>query len=201
MLTKQWIKPVSSQMNLILVCLLIIGAIGVYNWIIAPHQNYIQAAQRYESTTKNLTKKKQMIRNNLNSQKTELKELEEKLNSDLGMLFEPSEAKEFFNSIETVSEKAGCTMYSLTFPQADVQSSKNNPNTNSRIIAKVAKLTILGGYGNITDFMNKLQENSKYVRIDSVKIYSDNNIPDYLRCDMSVTIYIVSGKENHRHEP
>lgn len=200
MLPKQWIKPVSSQMNMILVCLLIIGAIGVYNWIIAPHQSYIQAAQRFESTTKNLAKKKQMIRNNLNNQKKELKELEEKLNSDLDMLFEPSEAKEFFNSFEVVSEKAGCIMYSLTFPQADLQPSKNKPDTNSRITSKVAKLTILGAYGNITDFMNKLQENSKYVQIESVKIYSDSNIPDYLRCDMSVTIYIVSGKEIHRHE-
>lgn len=201
MLPKQWMKPVSSQINLILVCLLIIGAIGIYNWIIAPHQSFIQAAQRFGSTTNNLTKKKQMIRNNLNNQKTELEELEEKLNSDLDMLFEPSEAKEFFNSFEPVSEEAGCIMYSLTFPQADSQPSKNKASANSRITSKVAKLTILGGYGNITDFMDKLQENSKYVRIESVKIYSDSNISDYLRCDMSVTIYIVSGKENGRYEP
>ena len=141
-----------------------------------------------------------MIRNNLKNRKTELKELEEKLNSNFDMLFEPSEAKEFFNSIETVSEKAGCMMYSLTFPQADSQSTRNKQNTSINITSKVAKVSILGGYGNITDFMDKLQENSKYVQIDWVKIYSDINVSNDLRCDMSVIIYIIIGKENHRHE-
>jgi len=201
MLLKKWIKPVGKQMNVILVCLMIIGLISIYNWVIAPHRNYIQAAQQYESAADNLTKKKLTIRNNLKIQKIELKELEDQLNCGFERLFEIAEAKEFFNNIQTVSENAGCIMHSLTFPQADSKSGKNNPDIDSHITAKVAKLTIMGSYGNIAACMNKLQENSKYVRIDAVKIRSDDDNPDYLKCDMSVTIYIVSGKDNQRHEP
>ena len=200
MLLKSWIKPVSSQQNVIFVSLVIIGAIGLYNRVIAPHRNFLQAAQKYEEATDNLTKKKQTIGNNLKIRQKKLESLEEKLNSGFEMLFEFFEAKDFFNNIQAVSEEAGCNMHSLTFTQADMESDIKDPNSNVHITAKGVKLTVLGGYDNITTLMNKLQENSKYVRIESVKIYSDSSFPGYLKCDMSVTIYIISRKEEHRHE-
>jgi Tfp pilus assembly protein PilO len=200
MLSKRWIKPVSSQQNVIIATLVIIGMIGLYNRVITPHRNYLQAAQKYEAAADNLTKKKQTIANNLKIREKELVGLEEQLNSGFEMLFEPFEAKEFFNNIQAVSEEAGCIMYSLTFTQADSESVTNDPNANIHITTKGAKLTILGGYDNITALTNKLQENSKCVRIESVKIYSDSSFPDYLKCEMSVTIYIMSRKEDRRHE-
>lgn len=200
MLSKRWIKPVSSQQNVIIVTLVIIGIIGLYNWVITPHRNYLQAAQKYEVAADNLTKKKQTIGNNLKIQEKKLVALKEQLNSDFEMLFESFEAKEFFNNIQAVSEETGCIMYSLTFTQSDSESGTNDPNANINITTKGTKLTILGGYDNITALMNKLQENSKCVRIESVKIYSDSSFPDYLKCEMSVTIYITSRKEDRRHE-
>ena len=200
MLLKRWIKPVGSQQNVIFASLMIIGAIGVCNWIITPHRNYLQAAQKYEAAADNLTKKKQTIGNNLKIRKKELVSLEEKLNSGFEMLFEPFEAKEFFNNIQAVSEEAGCIMHSVAFTQADSESGIKDPNANVQITTKGVKLIVLGGYDNITALMNKLQENSKCVRIESVKIYSDSSFPGYLKCDMSVTIYIVSRKEDRRHE-
>lgn len=200
MLSKRWIKPVSSQQNVILVSLVIIGAIGVYNWVIAPHRNYLQAAQNYQNVTDNLTKKKQTIKNNLQIRKKELDRLDAQLNSGLEMCFEPVEAKEFFNNIQDVSERSGCIMYSLTFTQTDSEADSHNTNLSNIVIQKGAKLTVLGGYGNITTLMKKLQENLKCVRLDSVRIYSDSSFADFLKCDMSVTIYIRSRKENHRHE-
>jgi len=200
MLIKNWIKPVKSQQNVIFATLVIIGAIGVYNRVISPHRNYLQAAQRYEAAADNLTKKKQTIENNLKIRKKKIESLEEKLNSGFEMLFEPFEAKEFFSNIQAVSEEAGCVMHSVTFTQANLESGIKDPNANIHITAKGIKLTVLGGYDNITALMNKLQENSKCVRIESVKIYSDSSFPGYLKCDMSVTIYIVSRKEDRRHE-
>jgi Tfp pilus assembly protein PilO len=200
MLSKRWIKPVSSQQNVIIATLVIIGMIGLYNRVITPHRNYLQAAQKFEAAADNLTKKKQTIANNLKIRKKELAGLEEQLNSGFEMLFESIEAKEFFNNIQAVSEKTGCIMYSLTFSQTDSESGINDPNANIHITTKGAKVTILGGYDNITALMNKLQENSKCVRIESVKIYSDSSFPDYLKCEMSVTIYITSRKEVRRHE-
>jgi len=200
MLSKRWIKPVSSQQNVILVSLVIIGAIGVYNWVIAPHRNYLQAAQKYQNVTDNLTKKKQTIRNNLQIRKKEIDKLDAQLHSGFEMCFELVEAKEFFNNFQAVSEKSGCIMYSLTFTQADSESGANNSNLNNSIFNKGARLTVLGSYGNITAFMNTLQENSKCVRIDSIRIYSDSSFPDHLKCDMSVIIYIISRKGDRRHE-
>ena len=200
MLPKRWIKPVRSQQNVIIATLVIIAAIGLYNRVITPHRNYLQAAQKYEEAADNLAKKKQIITNNLKIRKKKFTDMEEQLNSGFEMLFEPFEAKEFFNNIQAVTKEAGCIMYSLTFTQTDSESGINDPNANIHITTKGAKLTILGGYDNITALMNKLQENSKCVRIESVKIYSDSSFPDYLKCEMSVTIYITSRKEVRRHE-
>ncbi|MBN2181860.1 MAG: type 4a pilus biogenesis protein PilO [Sedimentisphaerales bacterium] len=197
MLSKRLIKPVSSQKNVIFASLVIIGAIGVYNWIIAPHRNYLQAAQKYESAASNLVKKKQIIINNLKVRKKELVGLEEELNSGYEKLFDSVEAKKFFSDIQLVSEEAGCIMSSLTFSQADSESGAASPN---QIIAKTTELTVLGSYGSITTLMNKLQEGSKCVRIETVCIFSDDDNPSYLKCRMSVTIYMIQRKENRRHE-
>lgn len=197
MLSKRWIKTVNSQKNVIFVPLVIIGAIGIYNWIIAPHRNYLQAAQNYESATSNLVKTKQTIKNNLKVRKKELEGLEKELSTRHEMLFESVEAKGFFSNIQVVSEETGCIMSSLTFTQTDPTSGADSTN---QIIAKQAKLTVLGSYGGITALLNKLQESSKCVRIDSVSIYSDNDSSGYLKCDMSITIYIIQRKENRRHE-
>jgi Tfp pilus assembly protein PilO len=200
MLLKRWIKQVSSQQNAIFVSLAIIGTIGLYNQVIAPHRNYLQAAQKYEEAANNLTKKKQTIGNNLIIRQKELESMEEKLNLGFEMLFEPFEAKEFFNNMQDVSEKTGCIIHSLTFTQADLESGIKDPNANILITTKGVQLSLLGGYDNITALMDKLQENSKCVRIESVRIYSDSSFPNYLKCDMSVTIYIISRKEDRRHE-
>lgn len=200
MLLKSWIKQVSSQQNAIFVSLALIGAIGVYNQVIAPHRNYLQAAQKYEEAANNLTQKKQTIGNSLIIRQKELESMEEKLNSGYEMLFEPPEAKEFFNNMQAVSEKTGCIIHSLTFTQAGLKSGIKDPNVNVQITAKGVQLSLLGGYDNITALMDKLQENSKCVRIESVRIYSDSSFPNYLKCDMSVTIYIISRKEDRRHE-
>ena len=48
--------------------------------------------------------------------------------------------------------------------------------------------------------MNQLQNGSKYVRIDSVRISSDKENPGYLKCDTNITIYEIQRKDNRPHD-
>jgi len=200
MLLKHLKNTTDSQRIVFLAVLVLIGTIAVYNWIVAPHRNYLLAAQRYESAMSDLEKKKGIINNNLKIQKNELGKLQEQFNDNLKMFFDPEEARDFFSGIKAVTEKAGCVMYSLTFSSANSTSGKSKLKTDNYIIERGAHLSIMGGYGNIEALMNQLQNGSKYVRIDSVRISSDKENPGYLKCDTNITIYEIQRKDNRRHD-
>ena len=200
MLLKHLKNTTDSQRIVFLAVLVLIGTIAVYNWIVAPHRNYLLAAQRYESAMSDLEKKKGIINNNLKIQKNELGKLQEQFNDNLKMFFDPLEARDFFSGIKAVTEKAGCVMYSLTFSSANSTSGKSKLKTDNYIIERGAHLSIMGGYGNIEALMNQLQNGSKYVRIDSVRISSDKENPGYLKCDTNITIYEIQRKDNRPHD-
>ena len=200
MLLKHLKNTTDSQRIVFLAVLVLIGTIAVYNWIVAPHRNYLLAAQRYESAMSDLEKKKGIINNNLKIQKNELGKLQEQFNDNLKMFFDPLEARDFFSGIKAVTEKAGCVMYSLTFSSANSTSGKSKLKTDNYIIERGANLSIMGGYGNIEALMNQLQNGSKYVRIDSVRISSDKENPGYLKCDTNITIYEIQRKDNRPHD-
>ena len=200
MLLKHLKNTTDSQRIVFLAVLVLIGTIAVYNWIVAPHRNYLLAAQRYESAMSDLEKKKGIINNNLKIQKNELGKLQEQFNDNLKMFFDPEEARDFFSGIKAVTEKAGCVMYSLTFSSANSTSGKSKLKTDNYIIERGANLSIMGGYGNIEALMNQLQNGSKYVRIDSVRISSDKENPGYLKCDTNITIYEIQRKDNRPHD-
>ena len=200
MLLEQLKKTTNSHRNVFLSVIVIIGFIAVYNWVVAPHRNYLMAAQTYESAIDNLAKKNHTISTSLRIKNKEFNELQEKLNLNLELFFDPVETRAFFSGIEAVTEKAGCMMYSLTFSSNDSASGTGIEGTNGYIIARGIQLSVMGGYSNIEALMNKLQAGSKHVRIDAVRIYSDNENPGYLKCDMNVTIYEIQRKDNHQHD-
>ena len=200
MLMEQLKRATHSHRNVFLSVLVLIGFIAVYNWVVAPHRNYLKAAQKCESAVDNLAKKKHTINTNLRIKNKELNELQEKLNFNLELFFDPIETRAFFSGIKAVTGKAGCMMYSLTFSSNDSASGTGLEGTNSFIIARGIRLSVLGGYGNIEALMNKLQAGSKHVLIDSLRIYSDNENPGYLKCDMNVTIYEIQRKDDHQND-
>ena len=172
---------------------MLIGIIAVYNWLIAPHRNYLQAAQTYESTMTNLARKNQVIGNELATKGKELKELQEKFKQSYSRLFNPVEAGEFFSNIQTSAEQVNCIVSSLRFSSA-------RPEADSYITAQSATLSLLGGYGNILALMHKLQDGPKQVCIDSVEINSNEQDSVYLECRMRVTIYVIHRKEEYRND-
>lgn len=174
---------------------MLIGIIAVYNWIIAPHRNYLQAAQTYESTVANLARKNKIIGNQVTMKIKELKELQEKLKESRARLFDPVEAGEFFSNIQTKAEQVNCIVSSLTFSSARSVSKTARPETYGYITAQSATLSLLGGYENILALMHKLQDGPKQVCIDSVEINSNEQGSVQLECGMAVTIYVIHRKE------
>lgn len=197
MLSKNWTKLTPSPRNIAFAALVLMGAIAVYNRVVAPHANYVLAAQRYESVANKLIRKKQAIIDDMKIKKNELEGLEEKLEQMRTNLFEPIEAKEFFSDIEVMSGEANCIIYSLNFPPIDSALKGELPETSSHITAERANLSVVGNYKNIITLINRLQDRLEQVSIDSVSIEPIEGNFDQLKCDIALMIYVMHnlGKE------
>ncbi|MBN2590289.1 MAG: hypothetical protein JXA96_10540 [Sedimentisphaerales bacterium] len=177
-----------------LAALFLIGAIAVYGWFVVPHQNYIKATQNYESAVSNLSKKKQVISNNLKAGRIKSEKLQKQLSEIQGKIFDLPEEREFFSNIENDCEQTGCKMLSLTLSQSSLSDSKPDRELmeSKSVTASSANLSFMGKYGDIVTMMNKLQGSSKLVRFKSISINTVGDKPGYLKCDMIITIYVTN---------
>ncbi|HUT45132.1 MAG TPA: type 4a pilus biogenesis protein PilO [Sedimentisphaerales bacterium] len=200
MLREHLTKSKRPARTALLAAIVLIGAVAVYNRIVAPHRNYLMAAQRYESAVKHLDRKNQTTRHDLTVKKSKLEELQEKFRQTHLELFDPVEAGRFFTNIQTKSEEAGCIVSLLTFSTGSPASDEKRSKSNHYITKQQAMLSVLGSYANIVALMDKLQDSPKKVCIDSVGINADDQGTVHLECEMTVTIYVIHRKEEHQHD-
>jgi hypothetical protein len=184
-----------------LASLVLIGTVACYNWFVAPHTNYLRAAQRYESTAEDLARKNSVMTAGIAEKKRKLARLQAEFAQARELVFDGAGAKDFFNAIEAAAEKAGCAVLSLTFPSTD-----KKPDSRRRggfLRGEHAKLSVLGDYGGIIALMDEFQNRRERVVIDSISIESTGNpgAPERrLDCRMNVTVYIMQDEEASIHE-
>ncbi len=196
MLVDNLTKLSPSSRNAISGSLILIAAIAMYNWIIAPRANYLLAAQRYEFAMDNVVNKNKTIGNRVKVKKKKLQELREQSAQLQSTLFTFDQAREFFSDLQAISEQTGCIVYSVNLIT-------NNPNPikdrqlqdTAGIVTKSAVLSVVGVYKNITKLIERLQSRTQKVWIDSVKVQALSNNSDRPRCDITITICALTDKE------
>ncbi|MFB0555157.1 MAG: hypothetical protein ACETWQ_17755 [Phycisphaerae bacterium] len=196
MLVDNLTKLSRSSRNAVSGSLILIAAIAMYNWIVAPRANYLLAAQRYEFAMDNVVKKNKTIDNRVKVKKKKLQELREQSAQLQSTLFTFDQAREFFSDLQAISEQTGCIVYSVNLIT-------NNPNPikdrqlqdTAGIVTKSAVLSVVGVYKNITKLIERLQSRTQKVWIDSVKVQALNNNSDRPRCDITITICALTDKE------
>ena len=193
MLSQNQIKAIRSSRNVVFSALVVIEAIALFNWIVRPHVNYLRAAQIYESVADKLAKKNQIISNNVTIRRKEHKELKERFEHIHIKLFDPVKAKEFFSDIQAMAEETNCVIYSLNFSPTD-SALEAGQEVSSHITANHAILSAVGNYKDAVALINKLQGRSKQVWIDSISIEPVGNNSEQLKCDITVTIYVIQGE-------
>jgi len=197
MLVDNLTKLSRSSRNAVSASLILIAALAMYNWIVAPRTNYLSAAQRYKFVIDNVVKKNKTIDNRVNIRKKKLQELREQSAQLQGTLFTSDQAREFFSDLQAISEETGCIVYSVNLIT-------NNPNPNkdgqlqgtAGIVTKSAVLSVVGVYKNITRLIERLQSRTQKVWIDSVNVRTLNNNSDRPRCDITITICAFTDKES-----
>ena len=175
--------------------LIIIAAIAMYSWIVAPHTTYLSAAQQYDSVLGNVARKNEVIVNMVEVKKKKLEELREQFARLQSTLFTPSEAKEFLSDLEITAKETDCAVYSLNLSTSEpVLENKQNKDA-SGISANSAMLGVIGVYDNIIRLVEKLQMRTQGVWVDSLKMEALDGDSAQLKCDMTITIYTIQDKE------
>ena len=185
-----------STRNIVFTALIIIAAIAMYDWIVAPHVTCLFAAQEYESAVSKAVEKNKITAREVEAKTKKLEELYRQLAESRSTLFTPDEAKAFFSDLQAVSEETGCTVHSLNLVVSGPSSGNKQKQSEdtSGIVANSATLTVSGQYNSIIRLVEKLQNHAKKIWLDSFKIETINSDSAQLKCDMTITIYTIQDK-------
>lgn len=195
MLKSKIAKLSSPSRSAITTALILIAAAAMYNWMVAPHVNCLFAVQRYEPVVDNIAHEKEIITKALERNKAKLQELTDQLTSARNSLFTPAEAKTFFGSLEAIAKDTDCTLQSLSFTTRDRGVTFVRSQDALHIVAKSATLSFTGSYDNIIALLNKLQNRLQKIWIDSIRLRIFDIQSAKLKCDTTITIYVVQDKE------
>jgi len=188
-------KLSSPSRSAITTALILIAAAAMYNWMVAPHVNCLFAVQRYKPVVDNIAHEKEIITKALERNKAKLQELTDQLTSARNSLFTPAEAKTFFGSLEAIAKDTDCTLQSLSFTTRDRGVTFVRSQDALHIVAKSATLSFTGSYDNIIALLNKLQNRLQKIWIDSIRLRIFDIQSAKLKCDTTITIYVVQDKE------
>ncbi len=175
--------------------LILIAAIAGYNWAVAPHLNYLQAAERYGATREELSLKGECLEDAVAARKKELEELEARYGRTRENVFDRPAATAFFNGVQAMAENAGCAMSSLTFLSAGSGSASGRSAKNAGLEVRRACLSVLGDYGQIVELVDELQNRSQQVSIESIGLRISQAHQGKLECNMTIVIWVSHGPE------
>ncbi len=175
--------------------LIVISAIAMYNWIVSPRAAYLRAVQRHEIVAGNIAQKSEVISKNVIAKRKELQELQQQFTKLRDTLFTPEQAKEFFSDLQTISEEAGCVVYSLNILTAAPSRERQQSQDASYIVPRSATLTVAGVYEKIIRLMERLQVRTQKVWVDSIKMEIFDYDSAEPKCDITITLYTVEDEE------
>jgi len=196
MSVKHLAKLNRSTRNATSASLIVIASLAMYSWIVAPHASYLSTAQGYESVMSNLIKKNKVISNNVKAKRKKLQELHEQSAQLQGTLFTSDKAREFFSDLQAISKETGCMVYSLNLISNTPNPKDKQAEDSSGVVTKNAALSVVGEYKNIIGLIKRLQARTQKVWIDSIKILTLDYSSARTRCDITITICVITDKEN-----
>ncbi len=195
MLIGNLIKLKGSSRNAVFAALTVITAIAMYNWIVAPHVNYLFAVQRYKPVVSDIIKENKIISVSLKKKQAKLEQLQEQFAQMQGSLFTSGQAKDFFTNLKAVAEKSGCTVSSLNFTTSKRGSAAKQPEDTSLVYVDSAMLSVLGTYDDIVRLVEGLQDRAQKVLVRSIKMKIHDINLARLKCDVTITMCIMQDEE------
>ncbi|UCG60182.1 MAG: hypothetical protein JSU70_11785 [Phycisphaerales bacterium] len=193
-------KLSSSSRSAAFGALILIGAIALYNWIVAPHVTYLHAVQRYEPTVDVILDEKKATIAALAGKKKRVEKLREQASQLRRTLFTHEKGAEFFSDLQTIAEEAGCVVNSVNFGAGGSRPSARQSDIALHASDQRAMLNVVGTYDQITGLARRLQARTQNVWIDALDMTSFSMDSARIRCDMTITICTIDDEEARLNE-
>jgi hypothetical protein len=196
MLINNVAKLSRSSRNAASASLIIITALAMYNWIVAPHTAYLIAAQQHEVVVATVARKNEHITKMVAIKRKKLEELREQSAHLLSTIFTAAKATEFFSDLQVISEQSGCTVHSLSFVGNTSELKSGHLEDSAGVVDRSAILSVIGGYSDIIKLFERLQMRSEKVWIDSVRMQTVDRRSANPQCDITLRIHTIPSKES-----
>ncbi|AQT69767.1 hypothetical protein STSP2_02964 [Anaerohalosphaera lusitana] len=196
MLPNNVYKTTPSSRILIGVSSVCLIAFAAYNWIVSPQTVCLKAAQQQYHMLQNSGKKAMVIRAKVSKKEREITDLKDSLEVQSQYFFTTNDAREFFYSVETMLEEAGCSILALTYINtATDKANKKEEGGISPVTQKTAKLRFSGSYAGLMQFLGSLDDMPQEVVVRDILMSVDQLNKGKLECSMKITINILQDRE------
>ena len=195
MLVEKLSKLSSSSRNALSAALVLIAAVAMYRWLVAPHVTYLFAVQRYEPILQDVAQKKQNLRNSVTVKRKRLVDLEEEFSNVVGEFFTSEQAGAFFAEIPDIAGREGCPVSAVSFQPAQAGPTLRYGGKVLVIRSRAASLTVTGQYNSVMALLGALGDRQQRVWVDSLRMELSDVTTGILRCTISISIHTIEDQE------
>jgi hypothetical protein len=200
MLDSRLAKLNRSSRTALLAALVAICAVAMYQWILAPFNNSLYAAQRYSDIVEDAVRKDQLLSKSVQAKKRECDQLCLKFEQLKATCFGIGGLRQLLVDMQNIAAETGCAIYSVNVTPDKNTGSRRKKAEHTNILPESAALTVVGQYDGIIQLLKKLREYPKKVWIDSLEVRIFNARTGHLKCDIDITVYTVLGAEGDANE-
>ena len=192
---KSLVKFNGSQAGAVLMGLVLVAAVAMYSWIVAPHVDYLRAVQNYEPVLDDIAREKDELQDLVVRRREMLDQINKKLDDLSGTLFTYAQARDLPQEFAAVAEQYGCWVTAVDLSDEPVSIFGAEMGDMSIIDAVEAEVSVVGDYNGLTAFIKRVQGRDRKIWINSLTIRMLDDEGGRLECHLAMTIYVIEEKE------
>ncbi len=196
---KRFMKYHTSSSGAALIGLVLIGALAMYSWIVAPHVDYLRAVQKYEPVLDDIAREKDELQDMVVRRRETLDEINRHFDDLSDRLFTYVQARELPKDLGAAAEQYHCRVTTVDLSDEPVSIFEGKIGDRS-IDAMEAQVSVVGDYNGLTAFIKRLQGRDRKIWIHSLTMSVLDDKGGRLVCDMAMTIYVIQEKEASRND-
>jgi hypothetical protein len=200
MLIDIYSKSNTSSRFALVASIVCIVAVGSYHWLLSPHLQYLEAAQRHVNEVSSYDKKSKVLEGKLKLKHLDADKLSKQLAAKRDLFFTPVEAQQTFTSLEAAAKKANCTIVSLKLLPDDTNAQKNPAPGVAGITISRATVSFVGSYPNSIRFLTSVLDCPGKIMINPFSIASSQSDSEKVECSLVITLCVMN-KNNKGPDP
>lgn len=174
--------------------LIAIGALALYNWVLAPHLGYLHAMQKYGVVVDGVTQEKNRIADTLEAKVSQRRTLQRELAELEDGVFTADQAKAFARNLLPLVEETGSAVVRADFAGAGKTTRMEDPNQTVAIEISHLSLDALGQPEQVSALLERLRDHRPRISIDSCRFDFPDGGSGPVECHLAITIYAVGNR-------